>query len=459
MEIEKLQRVHFVGINGIGTSGVARILLSAGKEVSGSDAEEGLLLKELQALGARTFVGHRPENLPEGTEAVVASSAVPEDNPEILAARRRKIPVITYSEALGSLMEQRFGIAVAGTHGKTTTSALIAWILRQAGKEPSFVIGGEVPLLGGNSGTGRGKYLVAEACEYRRNFLSLRPRVALVTNIEEDHLDYYRDLAEIKSAFLEFLGLLPDSGFAVLCRESSNLMEVAGRLDKTFFTYGLNDADYQAREIKFKPDGSRFEVFFEGEILAPVFVRMPGQHNVLNSTAAFAVCHLLGLEAKTIAAGLSSFTGVRRRLEFKGEYRGAVVLDDYGHHPSEITATLSAVRQLYPTGNIFAVFQPHQYSRTRFFLGDFARSFAPADEVIVPEIFFVRDSEESRRSVSSEDLVRELARTGKRAHFIPLFKDVVSYLKKNVREGDIVLTIGAGPVYQVADTLLQATGQ
>ena len=446
--------MHFVGMGGIGTSGVARILISAGKEVSGSDAEEGLLLKELQALGARTFVGHRPENLPEGTEAVVASSAVPKDNSEILAAQQRKIPVVTYSEALGSLMEQRFGIAVAGTHGKTTTSALIAWILRQAGKEPGFVIGGEVPLLGGNSGTGKGKYLVAEACEYRRNFLSLRPRVAVVTNIEEDHLDYYRDLAEIESAFLEFLNLLPDAGFAVLCRENHNLMEVASRLDKTFFTYGRKDADYQAQEIKFEQEGSRFTVSFGGESLAPVFVRMPGQHNVLNSTAAFAVCHLLGLEPKTIAAGLGSFTGVRRRLEFKGKYRGAVVLDDYGHHPSEITATLSAVRQFYPKGKIFAVFQPHQYSRTRFFLGDFARSFTLADEVIVPEIFFVRDSEESRRSVSSKDLVQELAKVGKRAYFLPSFKDVVSYLKESVREGDIVLTIGAGPVYQVADSLL-----
>ena len=454
MEIEKFQRVHFVGMGGIGTSGVARILLSAGKEVSGSDAEEGLLLKELQALGAGTFVGHRPENLPEGTEAVVVSSAVPDDNPEIAAARQRKIPILTYSEALGSLMEKRFGIAVAGTHGKTTTSALIAWILKQAGKEPSFVIGGEVPLLGGNSGTGKGKYLVAEACEYRRNFLALRPRVAVVTNIEEDHLDYYRDLAEIESAFLEFLDLLPDNGFAVLCRESRSLTEVAGRLDKNFFTYGVKDADYQAQEIKLGKDGSRFKVFFGGESLAPVFIQLSGQHNILNSTAAFAVCHLLGLEPKTITAGLGSFTGVRRRLEFKGKYRGAVVLDDYGHHPSEITATLSAVRQFYPKGKIFAVFQPHQYSRTRFFLGDFARSFTLASEVIVPEIFFVRDSEESRRSVSSEDLVKELAKVGKRAQFLPSFKEAVSYLRDNAGEGDVILTIGAGPVYQVADSLL-----
>lgn len=455
MEIEKLQRVHFVGIGGIGTSGVARILLSARKGVSGSDAEEGMLLKELQALGARTFVGHRPENLPEGVEVVVASSAVPEDNPEILTARQRKIPVVTYSEALGSLMEQRFGIAVAGTHGKTTTSALIAWILEQAGKEPSFVIGGEIPLLSGNSGTGKGKYLVAEACEYRRNFLSLRPKVAVVTNIEEDHLDYYRDLSEIESAFLEFLDRLPDAGFAVLCREGRNLMEIANRLEKNFFTYGLKNADYQAQEIKLEKDGSRFMVSFGGKKLTPVFLRMPGQHNVLNSMAAFAVCHLLGLEPKKIAAGLGSFTGVRRRLEFKGRYRGAVVLDDYGHHPSEITATLSAVRQFYPKGRIFAVFQPHQYSRTRFFLEDFAHSFVLADEVIVPEIFFVRDSEESRRSVSSKDLVQKLIAVRKRARFIPSFNDVVSYLKENVGEGDIVLTIGAGPVYQVADNLLR----
>jgi len=278
--------------------------------------------------------------------------------------------------------------------------------------------------------------------------------VAVVTNIEEDHLDYYRDLADIESAFLAFLDLLPDNGFAVLCRESRSLTEAAGRLDKNFFTYGVKDADYQAQEIKFEKDGSRFKVFFGGENLAPVFIQLSGRHNVLNSTAAFAVCHLLGLEPKTIAAGLGSFTGVRRRLEFKGRYRGAVVLDDYAHHPSEIMATLAAVRQRYPKGRIFAVFQPHQYSRTRFFLKDFARSFVLADEVIVPEIFFVRDSEESRRSVSSRDLVKELSGEGKKASFLPLFEEVVSYLKENVREGDVVLTIGAGPVYQVADSLL-----
>ncbi len=454
MEIEKLQRVHFVGMGGIGTSGVARILLSAGKEVSGSDMEDGPLLKELRALGATTFTGHRQENLPKGVEAVVVSSAVPEDNPEVFEARQRKIPLLTYSEALGSLMEQRFGIAVAGTHGKTTTSAMIAWILKQAGKEPGFVIGGEIPLLGGNSGAGQGKYLVAEACEYKRNFLSLRPKVAVVTNIEEDHLDYYRDLVEIESAFLEFLDLLPDNGFAVLCGENRNLAEIAGRLDKNFFTYGFKNADYRAQEIKLEKDGSRFTVSFGNERLSSVLLRTPGRHNVLNSTAAFAVCHLLGLEPKTIAAGLGSFSGVRRRLEFKGKYRSAVVLDDYGHHPSEITATLSAVRQFYPQGKIFAVFQPHQYSRTRFFLKDFARSFVLADEVIVPEIFFVRDSEESRRSISSRDLVKELSREGKKASFLPLFEDVVSYLKENVGEGDVVLTIGAGPVYRIADGLL-----
>lgn len=455
MAIEDLQRVHFVGIGGIGTSGVARILLSQGKEVSGSDTDDSSLITELKKLGAKVTLGHQSENIPQSTETVVISAAIPLDNPEVLEARRRNIPIITYSQALGSLMERRQGIAVAGTHGKTTTSALVASILKASGKEPNFVIGGEIPALGGNSGTGKGEYLVAEACEFHRNFLSLRPQVIVITNIEEDHLDYYHDLTEIEEAFLKFLSLLPPDGFAVLCRENDNLMEVAGRFDGSYVTYGFGEADFQAKKITLTPDGSSFQVFFQEKELGSVTIPLPGQHNVLNSLAAFSVCYKIGLQPEVIINALADFGGVRRRLELKGHYNGASVLDDYGHHPSEIVATLKALRQFYPTGRLFVVFQPHQYSRTRFFLDDFARSFNLADEVIVPEIYFVRDSEESRRSVSSEDLVAKLTAQNKKAQFISPFEAIVTYLKGKVGKGDVVLTIGAGPVYQVADNLLK----
>ncbi len=453
MRIEDLRSVHFVGIGGIGTSGVARILLAKGKEVSGSDVEETPLLGELKRLGATIFLGHRPENISDRVQAVVASAAIPPDNPELITARKRTLPVLTYSQALGSLMERRFGVAIAGTHGKTTTSAMIASILKQAGYDPGFVIGGEVPSLGGNSGAGKGDFLVAEACEYRRNFLALRPRTVLVTNIEEDHLDYYRDITEIEEAFLEFLTLLPPDGFAVLCREDKRVMKVASHLNRRFFTYGFSESDYQAKKIKLDLKTTSFEVYFVGRPIAEVSLKIPGQHNVLNSLGAFALCHRLGIEAKKVAESLRVFPGVRRRLELKGSFQGAVVLDDYGHHPSEIVATLSAVRQFYPNGRLITIFQPHQYSRTRFFLDDFASSFTLAEEVLVPEIYFVRDSEASRRSVSGKDLVARLRQIGKKAYFLPTFEEVVAYLKKEIGFGDVVLTIGAGPVYKVADRL------
>ncbi|HNQ34659.1 MAG TPA: UDP-N-acetylmuramate--L-alanine ligase [bacterium] len=456
VDLERLERVHFIGIGGIGTSGVARILLGEGKRVTGSDLGDNLLLEQMRRDGARILIGHRADNLPEDAQVVIISAAIPHDNPEILAAQALSIPIITYSQALGSLMRRRFGIAVAGTHGKTSTSAMVAVILKTAGLDPSFVIGGEIPLLGGNSGTGQGRYLVAEACEFRRNFLSLRPRVALVTNIEEDHLDYYKDIEEIEEAFLQFLSRLPTDGFAVVCRESANVQEVVSSLDRPVYTYGFSGADFRAESMELRPDSSAYRAFYREECLGTVTIAVPGIHNILNSLGAFATCRLLGLEPEMIIRGLAAFRGVNRRLEKKGIYRGAVVLDDYGHHPTEIVATLAAIRQFYPAGRLLVVFQPHQYSRTRFFLEDFARSFRLADEVIVPEIYFVRDSEESRRSVSAADLVERLRANGKKAGFFDSFARVVDYLRENLVAGDVLLTLGAGPVHQVGEELLQS---
>lgn len=445
---------HLVGIGGIGTSGVARILLHGGRKVSGSDLARTPLLAELEARGAEVRYGHAPGNLLPGTEVVIYSTAVAEDNPEIRESRRRRLPLLSYSQALGSLMNGRRGVAVAGTHGKTSTSAYLAYILVRAGLSPGFVIGGEVPQLGGSSAPGSGSHLVVEACEYRRNFLDLSPRAAVVTNIEEDHLDCYHGLEDIKDAFARFLSGIPAAGFALVCAENKNLMEVAARVGITRYTYGFRGADFSAEGVRPGPRGSAFRVLRSGNVLSEITIRLPGRHSILNSTAAFSAAYLLGVAPETAAAALSAFRGVKRRFEFRGKYRGADVYDDYAHHPSEITATLQAARQFFPDRRLIAVFQPHQYSRTRFFLNDFAAAFSEADMVVVPEIYFVRDSEESRRSVSGSDLVAGISARGKKAVYVASLEEALPVLKNEVTSGDVVFTIGAGPVFQLADRLV-----
>ncbi len=451
--LKNKKRIHLIGCGGIGLSGIARIFLKEGKILSGSDTVESNLTNKLQKEGMKFFLGQRGENITEDMELVIISAAIKDDNPELKRAKNLKIPVITYAQALGLAMETRVGIAVAGTHGKTTTTAMITFILKEAGEKPDFVIGGEVEELGGNSGVGNGNFLVAEACEFNRSFLSLKPKVAVVTNIEEDHLDYYHNLQEIKEAFAEFLSLVPPGGFIVLSEQARRCLP---KTKTNVFTYGFGEGnDYQATRISLEKDRTNFNLLYQGNFYIPISLSIPGKHNILNSLAAFAVCDRLGIEKKVIFNALKNFKGVARRFEIKGKFKGITIIDDYGHHPTEIKATLSAIRQKYSNNRVIAIFQPHQHSRTRFFLDDFAKAFKKADLVIVPEIYFVRDSEEEKRLVNSKNLVDKIKKNRGNALYIPDFHSIVDYLLRIIRPFDVVLTIGAGPVYQVADELIK----
>ena len=451
--LENKKKIHLIGCGGIGLSGIALILLKKGKILSGSDTVESNLTKKLQKQGMKFFLGQRGKNITEDMELVIISAAIKDDNPELKKAKGLKIPVISYAQSLGLAMETGFGIAVAGTHGKTTTTAMITTILKEAGEEPNFVIGGEVKELGGNSGVGNGNFLVAEACEFNRSFLSLKPKAAVVTNIEEDHLDYYQNLQEIKKAFAEFVFLVPADGFIVLSEQAKKCLP---KTKTKVFTYGFEENnDYRATKISLKKDITNFDILYQKKFSVSIFLKIPGKHNILNSLAAFVVANQLGVKEEIIKKALKNFKGVDRRFEIKGKFKGITIIDDYGHHPTEIKATLAAIRQRYPNNRLIAIFQPHQHSRTRFFLDDFARAFKKADLVIVPEIYFVRDSEEEKRLVNSRNLVDKIKKNKGNALYIPDFVSIVKYLLKIVRPFDVVLTIGAGPVYQVADELVR----
>ncbi len=447
------KRIHLIGCGGIGLSGIARILLKEGKILSGSDTVESNLTKKLQKIGMKFFLGQRGKNITEDMELLIVSAAIKDDNPELKKAKGLKIPVISYAQALGLAMETGFGIAVSGTHGKTTTTAMITTILKKAGEKPNFVIGGEVKELGGNSGVGNGNFLVAEACEFNRSFLSLKPKVAIVTNIEEDHLDYYQNLQEIKEAFAEFVSLVPANGFIVLSEQAKKCLP---KTKTKSFTYGFGKGnDYRATKISLKKDITNFSVLYQKKFSVSLSLSVPGRHNILNSLAAFVVANQLGIKEEIIKKALKNFKGVERRFEVKGKFKDITVIDDYGHHPTEIKATLSAIRQKYPDNRLIAVFQPHQYSRTRFFLDDFAKAFKKADLVIVPEIYFVRDSEEEKRLVNSKNLVEKIKENKGNALYITDFASIVNYLLQMTHPFDVVLTIGAGPVYQIADELVR----
>jgi len=437
-------------------SGVARMLLSEGVAVSGSDMRDNAVFGALRSMGAAVSIGHDPANIPAGADLVVISAAVKEDNPELMEARRRGIEVIKYARALGLLMADKTGVAVSGTHGKTTTTAMLAWILDRAGLDPSFVVGAHVPDLNTSSREGRGRFFVAEACEYDRSFLNLRPRIIVITNIEEDHLDYYRDLPDIVSAFREFVDLLPPDGLVVVSAHDRNAVSIARASGRASVTFGLRtEADWRAEDLRAAAGRFTFEVVNRGASLRRITLAVPGVHNVLDALAAAAVSLALGVGFDQVASALGTFRGAARRFEIVGQAAGVTVIDDYAHHPTEIQVTLKAVRESYRSGRLWVIFQPHQYSRTRFFLKDFARSFSQADKIIVPDIYFVRDSDYERQAVNAADLVRELVALGYDAEYIPDWTAIVDRVAPEVEDGDVVVTMGAGNIYEVGYALLE----
>jgi len=457
------KRFHFIGAGGVGMSGLAKLLVKHKAIVAGSDQTVSGIIDKLCELGADIKIGHRADNLNPETDAVVISAAIKDDNPELKLARKRGCQIYKYAQMLGELMNCYDGIAVSGTHGKSTTSGWLIYLLKQAGLDPSFIIGADITQLAGSSGTGDGRFFVAEACEYDRSFLNLKPKIAAILNIEQDHLDYYKDEQEIVEAFGEFALGTREDGVLIANGQDTNVSKIImdPRLrgnDKSarFETFGLGkDCNFRAQNLRPTDGLYSFDVYHNGQLLGGTQISLPGKHNVLNALAVVAMAINAGLEPGLVLELLPAFTGLDRRLMLKGKVGEITVLDDYAHHPTEIRASLQAIRQRYQPDRLWCIFQPHQYSRTRFLLDDFAESFKLADVTIVPEIYFVRDSQSSKKEVNSQILVERIRAKGTEAVFIDGFSRICDYLKSQVRAGDVVVTMGAGDIWKVADEYLQ----
>ena len=455
-------RFHFIGIGGVGMSGLAQFLIDKHAIVSGSDQMETAVTARLRHLGGEIHIGHSAENLNADVRSVVISAAVQGDNPELRQARQQGCHVYKYAQLLGELMRHFEGVAVSGTHGKSTTSGWLVHCLKEAGADPNFIVGANISQLGVSSGTGSSPFFVAEACEYDRSFLNFRPQVACILNIEPDHLDCYRDEADIVDTFHQFaLGCRVD-GLVVANGQDPNVAKIIQRLDneRPVVTFGLDEScDFSARNVHVRHGLHHFDVFLGEECLGATSIALPGRHNVLNGLAVVAMAVGMGLEAETVLAVLPRFTGMDRRLTLKGQFDGITVLDDYAHHPTEVRASLEAIRQRYKPKRLWCVYQAHQYSRTRFFLDDFAASFALADKTLVPEIYFVRDSELSRNEVNAQILADRICAAGADAEYVGSFADVCDRLEKEVSPGDLVVTMGAGDVWKVANEYIQRLGR
>ncbi len=449
------RRVHFIGIGGCGMSGLARMLIDNGAIVSGSEPKPNTTTFDLTQHGARVSRDQLGELLSRDVDLVVRSAAIKDDNPEYKAAKAYGIKAIKYAELLGEVMAERFGVAVAGTHGKSTTTAMIAYALLKCGGDPSFVVGGTVPQLGGGSRSGASDFFVAEACEFDRSFHHLHPQVAIITNIEEDHLDFYKDIDDIIGSFRRFAQLVPDDGLIIAGGGDPRVIKALAGLNVPIELVALNEGFIWGTRTTGIANGCyRGEVHYKAKTVATLKLSVAGEHNLINATMALAACHACGIDSQMAADALAGFIGVDRRMTEVGRLNGAIIVDDYGHHPTEIRATLKALRERFQPRRLLCVFQPHQHSRTRFLLEDFAASFAQADETIVPDIYFVRDSESEKQRVSADDLVARINQKGQRSRHLPQFAAIVEYLREEIGEGDLVVTMGAGNVWEIGRDLV-----
>jgi UDP-N-acetylmuramate--alanine ligase len=448
-------RVHLVGVGGAGMSGIARILLARGVAVSGSDAKDSLALRALNTLGASTFVGHDAAHVGDGVDTVVVSSAIRPDNPEVLAARERGIPVEPRAAVLAALMEGYRGVAVAGTHGKTTTTSMLTVALQACGVDPSFAIGGDLNEAGSNAHHGTGDVFVAEADESDGSFLRYAPWAAILTNVEPDHLDHYGDAASYAAAFAEFAGRVDPEGLLVVCADDPGAVEAARSSSAKVVTYGAaHDADLRVDSVMLSGSRSSFELVDRGRRLGVFWLSVPGRHNVLNAAAAVAAGIGLGMPVAALRSGLQSFGGARRRFEPRGEAAGVRVFDDYAHHPTELVATLRAAREVAGRGRLVVAFQPHLYSRTQAFAREFGEALALADEVVVMEVYAAR--EDPVAGVSGRIVAAAVPLPPERVVFEPSFGAVAGHLAARARRGDVILTLGAGDVTQLAPEILAA---
>ena len=448
----RIQHIHFVGIGGIGMSGIAEVLLNLGYHISGSDIKETEVTRRLQTLGCEIFYGHRKENVKEA-DVVVVSSAIRQGNPEVEVAEQRLIPVIPRAEMLAELMRMKVGIAIAGTHGKTTTTSLIATVLAAGGLDPTVVIGGRLNSIGSNARLGQGEFLVAEADESDGSFLNLMPTIAVVTNIDPEHLDYYLGIEEIKETFLSFINKIPFFGLAVLCLDHPNIQNLIPRLKKRFTTYGLTtQADFQAKEIVFEGLSTTFDVLHQRQEVGRLRIQMPGLHNVYNALATVATAFELDIPFHIVQETLRDFSGIQRRFQIKGERKGILIVDDYGHHPVEIIATLKAARTGWER-RIVAVFQPHRYTRTKALFHDFLTAFYDADILILTDIYPA--GEDRIEGVEAKALFEGLREYGhKDVIYLADKREIIEHLLRILAPGDLVITLGAGDIWQVSEELV-----
>jgi len=448
------RRVHFVGIGGAGMSGLAEILVSLGHHVSGCDQAESDSTRRLAKIGAPITVGHDAAHV-DGQDFLVATAAIPADSTEIAEARRRKIPVVRRAELLGELMRVREGIAIAGTHGKTTTTSMTGLLLTEAGLDPTVVVGGRIHLWGAGARLGKGEFLVAEADEYDRSFLCLQPALSVITNIEADHLDCYSGLDDIRDTFVQFAHRTSAFGAVIACIDDAGVQEILPRIDRPIVTYGFGPhSDIRAVDERINPEGSvAARVVERGTVLGEISLRLPGRHNLQNALAAVTVARQIAIPFDVVQRALGSFTGVVRRFERKGERNGVLVIDDYAHHPTEVAATLDAARHSFPERRIVALFQPHLYSRTRDFAREFGRSFLGADRLAVTEIYAAREAPID--GVSGRLVAEAASLSGHReVEFLEDRPAVDFFLGTKLEAGDVLLTLGAGDIYRAGERFL-----
>ena len=449
------KRIHFIGIGGSGMSGLAGMLLDSGAIVSGSEPKPNAQTLALARRGVKISRDQMGELLTREVDLVVRTAAVKDTNAEFKAAGQYGLRSVKYAEMLGQVMAERFGVAIAGTHGKSTTTAMTAYALLRCGADPSFVVGGTVPQLGGGSHSGQGRAFVAEACEFDRSFHNLRPRVAVITNVEADHLDCYKDIDEIIESFRDFARLVPQEGLILVNGNDAHATRAVAGLTAPVQTIAIDvPADWSARVTSIANGCYRGQIHFRGKLVADLRLAVAGDHNFFDATMAVAASTACGVDPALAASVLADFTGVDRRMSEVGRFHGAIIVDDYGHHPTEIRTTLRALREKYSPQRLICVFQPHQHSRTRMLLDDFATCFVSADLTMIPDIYFVRDSEAERHRITAGDLVERINRNGQSAQYLPDFERIVSTLREELRPGDVLVTMGAGNIWEIGRDLV-----
>lgn len=452
LNTDKNKKVHFIGIGGISMSGLAAVLLTNGYKVSGSDAKESEILNKLQSSGAEIYIGHNGENI-KNVDLVVYTAAIPNDNPELMKAKKQNIELMDRAEFLGYIMKgHKYNVAVAGTHGKTTTTSMLSHVTLSGDLDPTILVGGELDVIKGNFKIGESEYFITEACEYKASFLKFYPYIGIILNIDADHLDYYRDINHIEDTFKEFSDLIPTDGYLIGCAEDTRVMEVLNYAKCNTMSYGFDKGDVRARNISFNNKGcATFIVCHKGKDLFEVTLNTTGKHNVLNALATICSSIVLNIPKEAIIEGLLKCSGAHKRFEYKGEFNGATIIDDYAHHPVEVKATLETAK-LIPHNKTYCVFQPHTYTRTKTLFDEFTNCFSSADEVILLDIYAAREKDTGM--VSSNDLGDAIRAKGLSCINFHSHEDVANYLDSHVSKDDLILTVGAGDVVKVGEILL-----